>query len=316
MVKVARFRVSFSVGEWVDIKTEHLSADLRIDGMFRAGWFLVVCFVGCRASGGFPKFPTNVCGTRNVHWYPVRDPRVVGGEIPPRGAIPWQVELRINHNHHCGGAVISERLVLTAAHCLTVEGLLVVAGVHGKDRDPHEQIVRIETVVKHPEFRRSGPYSHDIALIVLKSPGLKLGSYVQPACLPHESPPAGTWCEVSGWGASNPDRPDNLSPILRSAAVPLLSLETCRRDGVYGGRQQEILDTMLCAGHLRGGIDACGGDSGGPLVCERDGRLELTGIVSWGDGCAKTNRPGVYTRVASYVSWIRETANDLGIDYN
>ncbi|CAH0564486.1 unnamed protein product [Brassicogethes aeneus] len=265
-------------------------------------------------SGGFPKFPIDSCGSRSVFWHPEREPRVVGGEEPPYGAIPWQVELKIGTTHQCGGALISRRLVLTAAHCV-VDGLSIVAGAHGPiGSAPFEQTIKVEKAIAHPDFRKLGPYSHDIAVLLLASPGVKLNSLVKPACFAYESPPPGTWCEVSGWGASDPLAPERLSPVLKSAAVPVLSLETCRKDGIYGGRQQPILDSMLCAGHLKGGIDACGGDSGGPLVCEKDGRHELTGIVSWGDGCAKKDRPGVYTRVSSFLPWIRECADDLGVD--
>ncbi|KAK9888086.1 hypothetical protein WA026_000363 [Henosepilachna vigintioctopunctata] len=267
-------------------------------------------------SGGYPKFPAFSCGSRAVLWMPEREARVVGGEEPPYGAIPWQVDLRNGDTHQCGGALISSRLVLTAAHCYE-EGLTAVAGAHGPvGTYPFEQSVPVEKAILHPEFRQLGPYSHDIAVLLLAKPGMKINVAVTPACFSHDSPPPGTWCEVSGWGASDPKAPNQLSPVLRSAAVPLLSLETCRKDGIYGGRQQAILDSMLCAGHLRGGIDACGGDSGGPLVCERYGRYELIGIVSWGDGCAKKDRPGVYTRVASFLPWIKSCAQKWGVELN
>lgn len=180
----------------------------------------------------------------------------------------------------------------------------------------HEQVLKVEKFIPHPDFRKLGPYSHDVAVLLLASPGFKINDVIKPVCFTDDDPPPGTWCEVSGWGATDPQVTDRLSPVLRAAAVPVLSLETCRKKGIYGGRQQQILDSMLCAGHLRGGIDACGGDSGGPLVCEKDGRLELSGIVSWGDGCAKKNRPGVYTRVSSFLPWIKESALDLGVDYD
>jgi len=67
----------------------------------------------------------------------------------------------------------------------------------------------------------------------------------------------------------------SLSQVLQVAAVPLLDLDTCRRADVYGGRRQSILDSMLCAGRLEGGVDACGGDSGGPLACEVNGKEQL-----------------------------------------
>lgn len=81
-------------------------------------------------SGGHPKFPMQTCGARPVSWRPQRAARVVGGQVPPYGAVPWQIELRRGFEHRCGGAVIGRRLVLTAAHCW-VEGLTAVAGAHG-----------------------------------------------------------------------------------------------------------------------------------------------------------------------------------------
>lgn len=265
-------------------------------------------------SGGFPKFITSSCGLRAVHWYPSRDPRVIGGEVPPNGAVPWQARVRVKRQHRCGAVLVAEQLVVTAAHCVREdEDVFVLVGAKHQ-----EQLVRVRTVVRHPGFRQEGPYSNDIAVLALER-AVNWGKFVQRACLPApgtEAAPDGSWCEVSGWGAQDVQKPESVSQQLRAAAVPLISLETCRKQEVYGGRVQEILESMVCAGQLRGGVDACGGDSGGPLVCERaDGRFELTGLVSWGDGCAKSNRPGVYTRVASYASWIRDQARVLGLDY-
>ncbi|XP_067004136.2 trypsin-1 [Anabrus simplex] len=293
-----------------------------------------------RRSGGYPKFPVPgvvpslSCGTREITFEPRRSgtpyPKIVGGTAGPYGAYPWQVEIEIwqltdrQWQHHCGGAVLSDRLVVTAAHCLQdVEPsrLRVVVGDYKLgERDKHEQSFRVERVLVHPNFRRMGPYSNDIGLLKLKSAGDKgitFNSHVRAICLPSPSAvakeAAGSWCTVTGWGAQEASDPDSLSAELRAAAVPLLDLETCRDNSVYGGRHQSILDSMLCAGLLEGGVDACGGDSGGPLACEVDGRYVLTGVVSWGDGCAKKDRPGVYTRVSHYVEWIEASMKKLGL---
>ncbi|XP_030756654.1 transmembrane protease serine 3-like [Sitophilus oryzae] len=274
------------------------------------------------AKSGYPKFPVPECscGKRSVAWHPTREPRIVGGEEPPYGAVPWQVSLEYRGKHRCGGVLISKRIVLTAGHCYT-ENMIVVAGTH-----EHRYFNSIESTVNrqslkvldgfvHPDFRKLGPYSHDIALLILAEPGFKFNDNVKPACLTQETPTPGTWCEISGWGSQDARSPGKISPILKSAAVPILSLDTCRKEGVYGGRYQSILDSMICAGHLKGGIDACGGDSGSPLICQNHGRYEVVGLVSWGDGCAKKDRPGVYTNVPNFLTWIRETAINNNIRY-
>ncbi|CAG9833897.1 unnamed protein product [Diabrotica balteata] len=262
----------------------------------------------------FSRSLNSVCGTRNIQWKPNRQPKVIGGQVPPPGAIPWQIDLRLEDNkHYCGGALISKRLVLSAAHCYN-DGLRAIAGAHGTPgSSTNEQSLRVEKFIPHPDFRKLGAYSHDLALLIVEAPGFSFDEYVKPACFSDDSPPSGTWCEVSGWGAVDPNDIDTSSPVLKVAAVPVISLDTCRLKAIYGGRSQQILDSMLCAGYLKGGIDACSGDSGGPLVCEKDGKMELAGIVSWGEGCAKKNKPGVYTRVSSFMPWIRECATELGI---
>ncbi|XP_023020102.1 trypsin [Leptinotarsa decemlineata] len=277
--------------------------------------FLVSLVAGRGVRNGFPKFPQPSCGSRIVQWNPNREARVIGGEEPPVGAAPWQIDLRQDGKHICGGALIGARLVLSAAHCYN-DDLTAVAGAHGPPgSSPHEQLLKIEKFVPHPDFRKLGHYSHDLAVLLVSSPGFKMNSLVAPACFSQESPPSGTWCEVSGWGADDPNDLDSYSSVLKIAAVPIISLDKCRQDSIYGGRHQQILDSMMCAGHLKGGIDACFGDSGGPLVCDRGGRMELAGITSWGDGCAKKNKPGVYTRVSSFLPWINDCAQDMGVDF-
>ncbi|XP_063697487.1 serine protease 27-like [Culicoides brevitarsis] len=285
-----------------------------------------------KRSGGYPKIPMqekvkyespNDCGTRSVHFDPLRKGKIVGGTSTPYGAYPWQVEIQKfstdlgKFMHHCGGAVIGKNLVVTVAHCVDksqIKYYRIVIGDHILDqRDPHEYSYRVESVVSHPSFRLDGPYSNDIAIVKLKAHRIGFNSHVRPICLPdpQENIPAGTICSVTGWGIQRAEDIKSLSSVLRVAAVPIMDTEMCRNNSINGGRSQKILDSMLCAGSTDGGMDACAGDSGGPLACEYNNRFYLTGLVSWGDGCAKKNRPGVYTRVESFIDWIHESIDSL-----
>ncbi|XP_045538497.1 trypsin I-P1 [Papilio machaon] len=270
------------------------------------------------------------CGTRTVDFSPRRTGKIVGGAETPYGAYPWQVEVqlldpdKLTFEHHCGGAVIASRLVLSAAHCfdkqpLHLDHIRIVVGEHRlKVQDKHEHRFLAEKVVLHPDFRKNGPHSNDIALILVSrsGAGVQFNSHVRPICLPDQSATGegegdGRWCSVSGWGYQT-EGTETFAPVLRAADVPLMDLDTCRKRQVLGGRQQPILDSMICAGVLSGGVDACRGDSGGPLACHAAGRWQLHGVVSWGSGCARRARPGVYTRVASYIDWIKLTASGMG----
>ncbi|KAJ6668517.1 hypothetical protein lerEdw1_011999 [Lerista edwardsae] len=103
----------------------------------------------------------------------------------------------------------------------------------------------------------------------------------------------------------NPDEHDidasSYSKVLQEALVPIIPDYKCQHSNVYGA---DISENMFCAGYFDGKTDACQGDSGGPLACEMDGIMYAYGIVSWGDGCSKTQKPGVYTKVTKYVNWI------------
>ncbi|XP_067411411.1 trypsin II-P29-like [Emydura macquarii macquarii] len=137
--------------------------------------------------------------------------------------------------------------------------------------------------------------NNDIMLVKLAQPA-QFSAYVQPVPISDKCPVPGTECLVSGWGnllTSGVQYP----AALQCLDVPILADSVCR--AVYPGR---ITTNMFCAGYIEGGKDSCQGDSGGPVVC--DG--ELTGVVSWGIGCAEKNHPGVYTTVCNYKAWIAE----------
>uniref|UniRef100_A0A803SS64 Peptidase S1 domain-containing protein n=1 Tax=Anolis carolinensis TaxID=28377 RepID=A0A803SS64_ANOCA len=167
----------------------------------------------------------------------------------------------------------------------------------------------VKRIIIHPHYDQYIS-DYDIALLEMEAP-VFFTELVQPICLP--STPRvfiyGTVCYVTGWGAIKENTHNSfsfsLAKTLQEAKVKIINQSVCSK--LY---DDLITSRMLCAGNLNGGIDACQGDSGGPLACFGKGnRWYLTGIVSWGEGCARRNRPGVYTKVTALYDWIRQYAN-------
>ncbi|XP_043206124.1 serine protease 33-like [Amphibalanus amphitrite] len=260
------------------------------------------------------------CGSQPVFYMPPRKlvatTRIVGGSEVPYGAFPWQAEIKVLQDgyrtHQCGGAVISQQYILTAAHCVVThnkDDYMVILGDHDlANLDPLESTFFIEKILVHPGYNRATK-KHDIALLKLRPNLRKQSTYnekTRPVCLPEASVPRpGTECVVTGWGLMDPNDDASLSTSLRAAMVSIIAEKECASDAVYGTKKHFSGDGMMCAGYLRGGVDACKGDSGGPLACKIDGRFQLVGVVSWGDSCAQANKPGVYTRVSQYMDWIQ-----------
>ncbi|XP_035669536.1 atrial natriuretic peptide-converting enzyme-like isoform X2 [Branchiostoma floridae] len=237
---------------------------------------------------------------------PVMFERIVGGSTALKGEYPWQVALRVKgRGHHCGGTLIDPCWVVTAAHCMEFydSSYSVVLGEHNNRVDEGtEQRFDVERSWSHPLYDADST-DNDIALLKLRRQNgrcAETNQFVTLACLPDsaEQFPDGHVCHISGWGNTDPDRPNNPATLMK-AKVPLLPEATCRRG--YGDK---LTNQMFCAGYMRGGVDTCQGDSGGPLVCESGGKWTLWGVTSWGYGCAQPNFPGIYARVSEYTNWI------------
>ncbi|XP_057568732.1 chymotrypsinogen B-like [Hippopotamus amphibius kiboko] len=226
--------------------------------------------------------------------------RIVNGEDAVPGSWPWQVSLQTSSGFHfCGGSLIREDWVVTAAHCGVRKNHLVVAGVSDHSSEEEDvQVLRIAKVFEHPLWDVR-TVCNDIALLKLATPA-SLSGTVSPVCLPNANAsfPAGALCATTGWGKTRYNAlqtPDKL----QQAALPIMSNADCKQ--FWGSR---ITDVMICAGAV--GVSSCMGDSGGPLVCQKDGAWTLVGIVSWGSRQCGPFSPGVYARVTEFIPWVRK----------
>nr|XP_027218652.1 transmembrane protease serine 9-like isoform X3 [Penaeus vannamei] len=240
--------------------------------------------------------------------------RIVGGVETEVNEYPWMVSLvdGSGYYHFCGGSIISSQWVVTAAHCavgMTTSDYVLV-GDHNlySGSEANSQWMQIAEIVNHPSYD-SNTLDNDIALIRLKTEiQFPSDNKIAPVCLPtagemYDSVDA----TITGWGAQQEG--GSTSGTLFEVTVPTMTNTECNTK--YGG---SITDNMICAGIPEGGKDSCQGDSGGPMVVEENGKWKLVGVVSWGYGCARPERPGVYARVTQYLQWISDTTTGVCVD--
>jgi trypsin len=220
--------------------------------------------------------------------------KIVGGEEAVRGEYPFIVSLQSRSGHFCGGSLIAEDWVMTAHHC--VEGgapNTIVIGLHDRRNTAGTESFRPAQVISHPKAN-TDTMTYDFALIRLDGK-----SKYAPVKLQRESIPGPVDFITAGWGATR--QGGGLAQLLQKVTVPYVTDEMCMASGAYPGK---IDASMICAGFEGGGKDSCQGDSGGPLLMGSGDARTLVGVVSWGEGCARPKKYGVYGKIAAAMEWV------------
>ncbi|XP_060754659.1 coagulation factor VIIi [Neoarius graeffei] len=240
--------------------------------------------------------------------------RAVGGNQCPKGHCPWQVLLKHDGKNLCGGVLVDANWILTAGHCVDKrypKHLKVITGDHNIDvAEGTEQTFSVSHVIIHESYDPASGDS-DLALLRLSEPAT-LSNYTIPICLPtlefaKTELDVVRFHIVSGWGQRTEggnihshQSSKITSSVLRMLAVPFLPKAECSaKSGV------NITNNTLCAGYFKGSEESCRGDDGSPLTTPYKGTHFLTGIVSWGRGCAHPGFYGIYTKVANFLDWIQ-----------
>ena len=223
--------------------------------------------------------------------------KIVGGVQATKGEFPFIVSLQSSSSRHfCGGSLIKKNWVLTAAHCVEGGYLKSVAvGLHNQGDTLGVERFTVTEIIKHPSWD-SNTMQNDFALVHLSG-----DSQYAPVPLNSKELSGGVNFVTAGWGTTSEN--GGVSKILMKVSVPMVSQDIC--SAAY---PDAINGSMLCAGFPEGGKDSCQGDSGGPLVTGSGSSLVLAGVVSWGEGCARPNKYGVYAKVNGAMDWINKTA--------
>ncbi|XP_055385366.1 trypsin-like [Condylostylus longicornis] len=241
--------------------------------------------------------------------------KVLGGDNAKPHVAPYIVSIQEVSSsgkkglHLCGGVILNENWILTAAHCLTskslVQKLIIVAGAHNIDIEESGTQIRKIDYYKNHDLYNGGINPYDIALIYTKEKFI-FNSNIKSIELPKsDSMPTGN-ADLYGWGSISATNTPVFPGILQHVKMPIIDNETCKK--ALGSQSFKLHKTNLCTGPLTGGTSICQADSGGPLVQNN----KIIGIVSWGKTpCGQPNSPSVFVRVSAFIDWIKKIQKQM-----
>lgn len=245
-------------------------------------------------------------------------PLIVGGMPAYKGEFPFMALIGFisedgDLNWRCGGTIVSDRWIVTAAHCTYSrdEGeprKIRLGELDYTKEDPDRVDYDVDRIISHPQYKYPEKYN-DVALISTNRK-IRFTRYIRPACLYTKPSIEQSVAIATGWGRT--DYVGENSNKLMKVSLNIYPVSECNR--VFKSDKTQlprgILRSMLCVGELKGGKDTCLGDSGGPLVItdkQNWCKFYIIGVTSFGKLCAQANTPAVYTKISEYVSWIEQT---------